>query len=87
VLRWLGKHFAHGTGGIPVGILNSELLRSGCFEKQTREVVEPEAVMRIDSILTDLDELEGIHVFKYGSYLVPAEETDESRLGVKTANN
>src|SRR5439155_10292908 len=23
VLNWLGKHFAHGTGGIPVGILNS----------------------------------------------------------------
>lgn len=87
VLNWLGKHFAHGTGGIPVGILNPEVLRSGCFEMQTREIIELAAIMRIDSILTDLDELEGIRVFKYGSHLVPTQETDESPMLVETANN
>lgn len=87
VLNWLGKHFAHGTGGVPVGILNSEVLRSGSFEMQTREIIELDAVMRIDSILTDLDELEGIRVFKYGSHLVPTQETDESPMIVETANN
>jgi hypothetical protein len=54
---------------------------------QTREIIELDAVMRIDSILTDLDELEGIRVFKYGSHLVPTEETDESPMVVETANN
>jgi hypothetical protein len=87
VLNWLGKHFAHGTGGIPVGILNSEVLRSGSFEMQTREIIELDAVMLIDSILTDLDELDGIRVFKYGSHLVPTQETDESRAVMETTNN
>lgn len=87
VLNWLGKHFAHGTGGIPVGILNPEVLQSGVFEMQTREIVELDAVMRIDSILTDLDELEGIRVFKYGSHLVPTEEPDQSPMILKAANN
>jgi len=87
VLNWLGKHFAHGTGGIPVGILNPEVLRAGCFEMHTRQIIELDAVMRIDSILTDLDELEGISVFKYGKHLVPTQETDESPMIVKTANN
>jgi radical SAM superfamily enzyme YgiQ (UPF0313 family) len=87
VLNWLGKHFAHGTGGIPIGILNSEVLRSGVFEMQDREIIKFGAVMQIDSILTDLDGLEGIRVFKYGSHLVPTEEPDQSPIVLEAANN
>ncbi|MEK7676309.1 MAG: cobalamin-dependent protein [Verrucomicrobiota bacterium] len=87
VLNWLGKHFAHGTGGIPIGILNPEVLRTGRFEVETRQIVKSNAVMRIDSILTDLDDLEGIRVFKYGSHLVPSEETVETPLIAEIANS
>jgi radical SAM superfamily enzyme YgiQ (UPF0313 family) len=74
VLTWLGKHFAHGTGGIPVGILNPEVLRSGRFAGKASSIVDPDAIMRIDSILTDLDELDGIRVFRYGRFLVGDKE-------------
>lgn len=87
VLNWLGKHFAHGTGGIPVGILNPEVLRTGSFEMETRQIVESNAVMRIDSILTDLDDLGGIRVFKYGSHLVPSEEIVDAPLIAQAANS
>jgi hypothetical protein len=73
VLNWLGKHFAHGTGGIPVGIIGSQVLKSGCFELPAQEIVDLRAVMRIADILTDLDDLDGIHVFKYGRFLVSDE--------------
>jgi hypothetical protein len=70
VLNWLGKHFAHGTGGIPVGILNKDALQAGEFSKGPENIMDAGAVMRIDTILMDLDELDGIEVFKYGKYLV-----------------
>lgn len=78
VLNWLGKHFAHGTGGIPIGILNPEVLRSGQFDESVEQIIDARAVMRTDTILTDIDELDGIQVFKYGSYLVPIESTAQT---------
>ena len=77
VLNWLGKHFAHGTGGIPVGILKPEPLQSGAFSDAVEATIDAAAVMRIDNILTDIEGLEGIEVFKYGKYLVG--EVDENR--------
>lgn len=70
VLNWLGKHFAHGTGGIPIGILRPEPLRLGNFAEAVEATMDTAAVMGIDTILTDIDDLEGIQLFKYGKYLV-----------------
>jgi hypothetical protein len=63
VLRWLGGHFAHGTGGIPEGILVRDQLSAGLFE------VDAGQVLRIASYLDDIGKLKGIRVFKYGDYL------------------
>jgi radical SAM superfamily enzyme YgiQ (UPF0313 family) len=87
VLNWLGRHFAHGTGGIPVGILNPTALRTGRFDAEMGQIVEPKAVFSIDSILADLDGLPGIRVFKYGNYLVGVKRTPDTTLfaeGTKT---
>lgn len=73
VLNWLGRHFAHGTGGIPVGILNPRALQSGRFAGKSLNIIDPDAITRIDSILSDLDQMDGIEVFKYGKYLVSDE--------------
>jgi radical SAM superfamily enzyme YgiQ (UPF0313 family) len=73
VLKWLGKHFAHGTGGIPIGILKPKVLEASQFETDdggAEKIVDVDAVMRISSVLTDLDEFAGIKIFKYGKYLV-----------------
>ena len=66
VLTWLGTHFAHGVGGIPVGILSAAALKAGRFE------VEIGAVSRIDGSLRRIGTLPGIVVFRYGQYLVKA---------------
>jgi len=69
----LGKHFAHGTGGIPIGILKPKVLEASQFETDdggAEKIVDVDAVMRISSVLTDLDEFAGIKIFKYGKYLV-----------------
>lgn len=63
VLRWLGKHFAHGTGGIPEGVLYPDQLSRGKFE------VNPAAVLEINDYLERICETPGIRVFNYGGYL------------------
>ena len=64
ILTWLGEHFAHGTGGLPEGILHPEKLRQGAYE------VNVDAILRISSALKSLERLPGIHPFKYGNHLV-----------------
>ncbi|ACB77641.1 B12-binding domain-containing radical SAM protein [Opitutus terrae] len=78
VLKWLGRHFAHGTGGIPVGILNPESLRRGSFTGGSLNIIDPNAVTRIDATLSDLSQLAGIDVFRYGRHLVPGENDPPS---------
>jgi hypothetical protein len=63
ILRWLGEHFAHGTGGIPEGILHADRLRRGEFE------VDPSAVFEVINQLTAMARLPGIEVFQYGKHL------------------
>ncbi len=70
VLYWLGEHFAHGTGGIPEGILKPEVLRDGCFE-DVGEVVDTKAVFRISAVLRAIDRIRGVRTFNYGDYIVP----------------
>jgi len=69
VLYWLGEHFAHGTGGIPEGILKPELLRDGGFE-DVDEVVDSKAVFRISAVLRAIDRIRGVRTFNYGDYIV-----------------
>jgi|GEM_PF-6307279 len=63
ILRWLGQHFAHGTGGIPEGILCSDRLKQGEFE------VSPTAVLGIINYLEDIRMTPGLRVFNYSKYL------------------
>jgi radical SAM superfamily enzyme YgiQ (UPF0313 family) len=64
VLTWLGEHFAHGTGGLPEGILLEDKLRKGRYE------VSVNKVLGVSTSLSAIDRIKGIEVFKYGSYLV-----------------
>jgi anaerobic magnesium-protoporphyrin IX monomethyl ester cyclase len=64
IRHWLGEHFAHGTGGIPVGILESEQLA------RREYVVETGAVARISTALRRISRLPGLEVFQYGEELV-----------------
>lgn len=73
VLRWLGENFAHGTGGLPEGLLDAGRLAQGEFE------VNPAAVETIASQLRRMSELEGVRVFRYGRYLA-GHETEAPRL-------
>lgn len=63
ILRWLGEHFAHGTGGIPEGILNADQLRKGRFEECT------DAILEVLNYLSAMAATPGIRVFQYGQYL------------------
>ncbi|MFH0826121.1 MAG: radical SAM protein [Pseudomonadota bacterium] len=69
VLYWLGEHFAHGTGGIPDGILKPEVLRNGSFE-DVDEVVDAKTICRISAALRAIDRIRGVHTFNYGDYIV-----------------
>ena len=63
VLNWLGEHFAHGTGGLPEGILNAQALQQGQFAVEFLETT------RISTWLHRIGSLPGISVFHYGAYL------------------
>lgn len=67
VLEWLGEHFAHGTGGLPEGILQSESLRNHEGREYDFNV---DAVLQVSNVLTKIGRLRGIEVFRYGPYLV-----------------
>ncbi len=63
ILRYLGEHFAHGVGGIPMGLLRRDALLDGRFE------ISPERLASISSQLRAIEEVEGVSLFKYGRYL------------------
>ena len=69
VLYWLGEHFAHGSGGIPEGILKPEVLRDGGFMGMG-EAVDTKMVFRISAMLRTIDRLKGVSTFNYGNYIV-----------------
>jgi hypothetical protein len=71
ILTFFGEHFAHGNGGIPIGILDrSELLRS-----EFR--IEEKSICSLSSQLVAMEGIEGISIRKYGDYLTRAQETEE----------
>lgn len=72
VRRWLGQTFAHGTGGIPEGILDAGLMSRGRFE------IDPGAVETVKRQLDSVRALPGIRVFEYGAFLAPRVEGQAS---------
>lgn len=85
VLYWLGEHFAHGTGGIPQGILKADLLRHGRFSDKD-EVVDANAVFRISAALRAIDRIDGVRTFNYGDYIVTGDcTTVETQMTAKPA--
>lgn len=64
VLFWLGENFAHGTGGIPEGILNPALLKYGKY------IIDETAVLRISASVHSMGRIMGIRTFHYGDYIV-----------------
>ena len=67
IKRWLGRHFAHGTGGIPLGTLVRPLRSGEEFE------VDPKRVFDIENYLADIRAIDGLEVFEYEPYLVPGD--------------
>lgn len=81
VLTWLGEHFAHGTGGLPEGLLNPEKLRRAGYE------IDPDAVLRVSTALKSIHRLPGVSVFNYGAHLIehaPAETVSITHAGEYT---
>lgn len=76
VLHYLGEHFAHGVGGIPIGILDDAALRAGRFE------IFREAILEMSTHLSEMSEVPGVDVFKYGRYLTrpSAEESHADQV-------
>ena len=64
ILRFLGENFAHGVGGIPLGLLDQDRLRTrGDYR------ISDDSVGKLRDHLSALEQIEGIHLFKYGAYL------------------
>jgi anaerobic magnesium-protoporphyrin IX monomethyl ester cyclase len=64
ILNWLGHHFGHGVGGIPIGIMCMKALRKGKFK------VDEKAIDQVNTHLFQMENILGIDVFKYGQLLV-----------------
>lgn len=60
---WLGENFAHGTGGIPQGILNAERLKENIFE------ILPDKILEIQNQLSEIKRIAGIKVFEYKPFI------------------
>ena len=63
IKSWLGRTFAHGIGGIPVGIMDREKLRIGEF------AICSEAVEGVKNELNKWREFDNISIFDYGQHL------------------
>jgi radical SAM superfamily enzyme YgiQ (UPF0313 family) len=82
ILEYFGKHFAHGNGGIPIGILDRNELQKSTFK------IEASSIDNLSSQLAEMEDIAGISVFKYGQYLTPATEiqlSDKAQLEVAAA--
>lgn len=63
IRRWLGEYFAHGVGGLPVGILEMDGLSEGKY------AISSDKVAKISATIRHVECITGIQVFHYGSYL------------------
>lgn len=63
-IGWLGRNFAHGVGGIPLGILDRERLIDRSF------VIDWRLAAAAERLREDMASLPGAAVFNYDNYLV-----------------
>ena len=63
IKKWLGETFAHGIGGVPLGIMEQKDLRNGEFN------IDLSKVNNIKSELAKWQKIDGIEVFQYGKHL------------------
>ena len=56
---YLGRNFAHGTGGIPTGVIDMEAFNSGEIRFDYNKL------LAIDKYLAEIRKIEGIHLFDY----------------------
>lgn len=75
---WLGEYFAHGAGGVPVGVLRSAPLRKGRYE------IDCESMARISTTLRKLDHLPGIRAFQYSRYIVSEQDVKHHSKNVNS---
>ena len=68
--EWLGRHFAHGTGGVPLGLLDVSALKHG--RSSDRFVIDAGVVMAVQNHLDEIASVAGVELFSYGPYLVAA---------------
>jgi len=69
IRRWLGGYFAHGVGGLPIGILDVSKLAKGVYSVIPEKVAEVSAALRYIE-----DNISGIEVFHYGRFLTSEKE-------------
>jgi radical SAM superfamily enzyme YgiQ (UPF0313 family) len=62
---WISRYFAHGVGGIPLGVLNMKELEKRRFELDTTRT------LLVQSALAAVEAIPGLAVFKYTNYLAP----------------
>ena len=63
IRKWLGEYFAHGVGGLPIGILDLKKLPRGEYS------VIPDTVIGISATIRRIENIPGIQVFHYGRFL------------------
>jgi radical SAM superfamily enzyme YgiQ (UPF0313 family) len=68
---WLGEYFAHGVGGLPIGILEASKIP---LEKY---IINPAKVAEVDAMIRRIEDVRGLKVFHYGSYLTTG-DTDRT---------
>jgi len=56
---YLGRNFAHGTGGIPTGVIDVKAFNSGEIR------FDYDKLLAIDKYLAEIRKIEGIHLFDY----------------------
>jgi radical SAM superfamily enzyme YgiQ (UPF0313 family) len=66
LLYWLGRYFAHGAGGIPLGLLDRDALKRREFK------LDPRPLLAIERRLDGLAACAGVTVFSYSPHLAPA---------------
>lgn len=75
ICRFLGENFAHGLGGIPLGILDTEQLRSDSMFS----VIDDE-VARLRAHIERLAGIPGIKIFRFSEHLTPLNMGSECQI-------
>lgn len=74
IRMWLGEYFAHGVGGLPIGILEMNEVADRKY------VINPAKVAEIDATIRRIEDIQGLKVFHYGSYLTAGDSNRNDNL-------